>query len=86
MCPHEEGQRCRGPLHLFSSYEEDWWNITPPCLLKSIVQGEEILKPVETGAFRHYVPETGPSEHPYFVVRWQVMFQSHALADVLTRP
>lgn len=40
---------------------------TPPCLLKFIVHGDEIHTPVETGAFRHYVREIGPSEHPYFV-------------------
>ncbi len=36
-----------------------------PCLLKFIVQGEEVQKLVETGQFRHDVPETGLSEHPY---------------------
>lgn len=61
-------------------------NSIPPCLVGFTVQEEDIRTPVETGAVRHYVPEIGPSEHPYFVEQWHVMFQSQTLAEILTRP
>lgn len=44
---------------------------------------EKNQKPVNTGAVRHYVPEIGPSQHPFFEVLWQVLFQSPTLAEVL---
>lgn len=42
------------------------------------MQGGKFQTPVDTGAFRFYVPEKGSSEHPHFVMCWQIMIQSHA--------